>query len=96
MDFMKQLAKGLVVLTIVDLGMVVFGISPESARFRVVSALVGFGATFSFLYDYMDFVGIMNSLGTPGLDSSQATSATVWKFLGVVCFVIAAICLVAW
>ena len=96
MDFLKQVAKWLALVLTVDLGMIAFGVSEESAKFGVISALVACGATFLFFYDRMEFIGIMSSLGTPGLDSSNSLSAVVWKFLGYVCLVIALICLIVW
>ena len=96
MDFLKQVAKWLGVVLAGNVGMLALGIQPDSAKFGVISALLAFGATFLFFYDRMEFIGIMNSLGTPGLDSDNPPSEVVWKFLGYVCLVIAAICLIAW
>lgn len=96
MDFLKQVAKGLVLVLAVDFGMVAFGVDASSVKFRLVSALVTFGAMFFFLYNYMDFIGIMESFATPGLDTSNPTPCAVWKVLGGVCFVIALICIIAW
>ena len=96
MDLLKQMAKWLALVLAVSIGMLALGIKPDSAKFGVISALVSFGATFIFFYDRMDFIGIMNSLGTPGLDLNNSPVGVVWKFLGWVFLVIALICLIVW
>ena len=96
MDFLKQAAKWLGVVLTVSTGMIALGIKPDSAKFGVINALVAFGATCLFFYDRMEFFGIINSLGTPGLDTSNPPSDIVWKFLGWICLAIALICLIVW
>lgn len=96
MYFLKQMAKALAVLLSFALVMLALGIAPASAKFGVISTLAFFGGEFFFLHEYMDAIGLLDSFGTPGLDSSNPPPPVVWKFLGSVCFVIALICLVAW
>lgn len=96
MFLLKQLAKVVGVLVAVDLGMFVFGIDVNTAKFGVVSALVSFGSVFVFLYPYMEQIGWFNSMMTPGLDTSSPPPPIVWKFLGYVCFTIALLCLIFW
>lgn len=96
LDFLKQLAKALAVPFVFGLVMLAVGVKPTSMKFGVISTLAFFAGEFFFLYSYMDLIGLMDSLGTPGLDLSTPPPAIVWKFFGGTCFVIAVVCLFAW
>lgn len=98
MDFLKQATKALMLLLAADLGVAVLyflGLDISRAQFMAINGLVGFGAIFFFLYDYMDFIGVLHSLTAPGLDLRNPPARLVWKFLGSLCFIVAFICLIA-
>ncbi len=94
MEFIKRtLISGALFYTVVYL-LEELGLDSGSAKFKVISLLSFWGLVFFFMHPYMTFIGLLEA-PERGMAENEH-DGIVWKFLAVLFFIVAAICLMVW